>query len=151
MVIYSQNSFHPFFTPQCSWLNGWIHLCPREESTFFTFKSTCYFCFIVTFRGVMLKDHFHLMVFLCFSPMFSHGFPTFPMFFLCFPMGFPSRTGLLSPRFPAAEAATEARDPSGFYHENTSKTIEIQTFLTIKPDITKNYVINIYIYVYIYH
>ena len=72
-----------------------------------------------------------------------------------FPMGFSSRTGILSPRFPAAEAATEARDPSGFfYHENTSKTIEIQTFLTIKPDITENYVINththIYIYIYVY-
>jgi hypothetical protein len=57
------------------------------------------------------------MVFLCFSPMFSHGFPTFPMFFLCFPMVFPihrpspggTRTGSTAPIAAANRRTTWRR------------------------------------------
>ena len=79
----------------------------------------------------------------CFFPI------VFPCFSYVFPWVFPP--GLASYRLGSRQLKRQLkRGPKRFLHENTSKTIEIQTFLTIKPDITKNYVINIYIYVYIY-
>ena len=54
------------------------------ESTYLSWLSKKLFT-IVKLRGFMPKDHFNLMVFLCF---YSYVFPCFPMmFFTCFLLG----------------------------------------------------------------
>ena len=72
-ILYSQIWFLPLNAPVL-----------MVESTYLSWLSKKLFT-IVKLRGFMPKDHFNLMVFLCF---YSYVFPCFPMmFFTCFLLG----------------------------------------------------------------
>ena len=61
----------------------------------------------------MLKDHFHLMVFLCFSPMlcFPMAVPLFPCFSYVFPWFFPSTAHLQV--VPGLDRQRRSQPPTG--------------------------------------